>query len=701
MSQQPPIDTIRLLLLHDSQDEAELLLNTLRKAGKATRAELVRDEDTLVTLLKGGEWDAIIACPGAAGCTLARVAAHARKLGHDIPVIVLTETRAPEKVVDFMKTGARDVVVRQETAHLILVLEREMSVLAMLREKQRLEADLRESERRSELLMDAAQDAVAYVTDGMHVEANAAYLDLFGYQNADDLAGVPIMDLVAESHHKELKELLRKQTTAAQGEKHEISCPCMHTDGHEFNATMVFSPATFDGEPCTQVLIRAAATVASGVSDAEMEARLKEVSSIDSLTGLKNRSWFMGQMEEAVAAAKVRRKHAGLLLIQIDNFTTLRTSVGLGGADTALQELAARLSDIFQKANGQVARFGDDLFAALVDITKAEAIKDFAEKVRADIDTNLFEVQKKTLHITVSIGGALVDENIGSGQDALSLAADAAAKVRQRSSAGNGVFVFDPTSLIDSSSESGMGKHLQIALEKNHFKLYYQPILNLEDNAEETYEVLLRFPLNDKELAPAEFMQASAAGGLNTKIDRWVILNALKVLAEHNAKGRKTRIMVTLTTDSVADASLPQWLGVALRAARISGESLVLQITESDAASHLKQLMKFQDDIAALGIGLAINRFGAGASTIKVLEHLGHVRYVKLDGSFMQELGTETGRQAIAGAIKTIQQNGKLVIASHVETASALQALWAYGINYIEGFYVSPALAAMEYPFSE
>lgn len=698
MSQQPIIDTVRLLLLHESQDEAELLLNTLRKAGKATRAEFARNEDGLVSLLKGGEWDAILARPGAA-LPPAKVIAHARKLGHDVPVIILADNNDSDAVLAGLKAGARDVVPKNEIERLTLVLEREMTVLAMRREKGRLEADLRESERRSELLMDAAQDAVAYVTDGMHVEANAAYLGMFGYTDPDELAGVPIMDLVADSSHKQLKELLRRLPAARQGDKHEISCQCLHADGHAFDATMVFSPAVFDGEPCTQILIRS--TASAGASDAEIEARLREAATLDQLTGLRNRSFFMAQVDEAVAAAKARRKVVTLLFVQIDNFINLRTSVGLGGADLVLTEIAGVLRSLVPEGKGELARFGDDLFAALIDTAELEQVRAFAEKMRKAIEAHMFEVQKKTVQVTASIGATLIDDATRSGQDALTFAADAAAKVKQKNAAGNGVFVHNPADLIDASTDSGMAKHLQTALEKNQFKLYYQPILNLEENAEETYEVLLRLPLKDKELAPAEFLQAAAAGNLNTKIDRWVILNALKVLAEHNAKGHKCRIMVTLTSDSLADGSLLQWLGVALKAARIDGSSLILQFTESDAATYLRQVMQFIKDIAPLKIKAALNRYGASNAPTKVLAHLPEILYVKLDGSFIQELGTEAGKQAIGKAIKEIQSYKKLVIASHVESATALQSLWTYGINYIEGYYVSPALTEMNYPFAD
>ncbi|MFZ5756965.1 MAG: EAL domain-containing protein [Pseudomonadota bacterium] len=699
MSQQPIIETIRLLLLHESQDEAELLLNTLRKAGKATRADFARNEESLVTLLKGAEWDALIARPSVGGCTPDKAVAQVRKSGREIPVIVLSDDNQSATILAGLKAGARDVVPRGETERLLLVLDREMGNLSVLREKRRLEGDLRESEKRSEMLLDTAQDAVAYVTDGMHVEENGAYLELFGYTDPDELAGVPIMDLVAESSHKDIKEALRLQRSAKPGDKHEVTVTCLHTDGHPFEAKMTFSQAVYDGEPCTQILIRTSG--GGGLSDAELEARLKEAASQDMLTGLRSRQFFMEQVENAVAAAKNKKKITTVVFIQLDDFPKLRTTVGIGGADTVLTALATTLRGLVPENNGVLARFGDDVFTALVAISDLEKAQAFAEKIRKTIDETMFDVQKRSVHVTASIGAALIEETIPAGQDALSYAADAAVKVRQKNSNGNGVFVHNPADLIDSSTDAGMAKHLQTALEKNQFRLYYQPVLNLEDNAEETYEVLLRMPFKDKELQPADFMQAAAAGNLNTKIDRWVILNSLKVLAEHNAKGHKTRIMVTLTTDSLADASLVQWLGVALKAAKIGGESLILQFTEADAATYLKPAAQFTKDVRALKVQTAVSRFGASHAPSKVLSHLVDVTHVKLDGSFMQELGTDAGKQSIAKCIKEVQGHGKKVIASHVETAGALQVLWGYGINYIQGFYISAPMAAMEYPFSE
>lgn len=700
MSQQPVIDTVRLLLLHESQDEAELLLNTLRKAGKAARAEFARNEEALLTAMKAAEWDAILARPNVGGCTPEKAVAATRKLGKNLPVIVLADDNQSATVVAGLKAGARDVVPAKETERLLLVLEREMGNLAVLREKLRLAGDLHESEKRAGMLLDTAQDAVAYVTDGMHVEANGAYLELFGYTDSDELAGVPIMDLVADTDHKEIKEALRLQRSAKQGDKHEITVHCLHSDGKPFDAKMVFSQAVFDGEPCTQILIRTTAA-ASGLSDAELEARLKEAATHDMLTGLRSRPYFMEQAEVAATAAKAKKAASTMLFIQLDDFAKLRTTVGIGGADTVLTEIANLLRGLIPDGAGVLARFGDDVFTALVPIKDAGKAQELGEKIRKALDERMFEAQKRTIHVTASIGATLITEDTASGQDALSLAADAAVRVRQKNAAGNGVFVFKPSDLIDSSTTAGMAKHLQLALEQNHFKLYFQPILNPEDNNEETYEVLLRLPFEDKELQPADFLQAAAAGSLNTKIDRWVILNSLKALAEHNGQGHKTRVMVTLTTDSLADTSLVQWLGVALKAAKIGGESLVLQFTEADGTTYLKQAAQFSRDVLTLKIQTAITRYGASNAQAKLLTNLPDITYVKLDGSFMQELGSDKGKKAIADCIKEVQGNGKKVIASHIETAAALQTLWAYGVNYIEGYYFAGPSTKMDYPFSE
>ncbi len=698
MSQQPALDTVRLLLLHESQDEAELLLNTLRKAGKAARAEVVKTEEALIAALKASEWDAVLARPNVGGCTPGKAIAAIRKMGRGQPLILLADDNSSATAVAGLKAGAQDVVPCKETERLLLVLNREMTHLAVLREKLRLEGDLRESEKRADMLLDTAQDAVAYVTDGMHVQANGAYLELFGYSDSDELAGVPIMDLVAENDHKEIKEALRLQRSAKKDEKHEITVQCLHSDGKSFEAKMVFSQAVFDDEPCTQILIR---SQVGGLSDVEMEERLKEAASLDSLTGLRSRPYFMDQVTNASAAAKAKKTVSGLLFMQLDDFAKLRTSVGIGGADTVLTEVAGLLRKLIPENTGLPARFGDDTFTVLSSIKDAEKLQELAEKLRKAIADQVFEIQKKSIRVTASIGGTLINEDIPGGQEAISLAADAATKARQKSGNGNSVFIFKPSDLIDSSTSAGMAKHLQMALEKNQFKLYYQPILNPADNDEETYEVLLRLPLDGKEMQPADFLQAAAAGNLNPKIDRWVILNALKILAEHNATGHKTRIMVTLTAESLADASLVAWLGVALKAAKINGESLILQFTEADASTFLKPATQFSRDVKTLKIQTAVTRFGASQTANKVLPNLPDVTYVKLDGSFMQELGSDKGKKAISDCIKDVQGQGKKVIASHIESAAALQTLWGYGVDYIEGYYFAGPSESMNYPFSE
>lgn len=690
-------DTFQLLLLHESQDEAELLLNALRKAGKAARAEFAHDEKGLVARLKSGKWDAILIRPVVGDCAAPKAISHAHKLHLGTPVILLANDGHSATILAGLNNGAHDVVPIGETERLLRVLEREITHLTILRAKNRLEADLVESEKRSEMLLDTAQDAVAYVTDGMHVQANGAYLELFGYTNSDDLAGVPIMDLVADSSHKDLKELLRRQQTVKAGEKNEMTCLGIHVDGKEFEARMTFSQAVYDGETCTQVLIRTNA----GASDAEMEAKLKEATSNDPLTGLYNRQFFMEQVDKALVAHQEKKKPAAVLFIQLDSFTTLRTSVGIGGADQVLVSVSEVIGKLIDKKTSTLARFGDEIFTILTTIDGDKKILSLGEKIRQGLDEHLFEVQKKTLQVTASIGAAAINQSIKSSQDALTLAADAAAKIHQQKGSGNAVMLHNPADSIDASTNTGMAQHLQMALEKNQFKLYYQPILNLEDNAEETYEILLRLTMGTKELQPAEFMQAAIACNLSTKIDRWVILNALKALAEHNATGHKTRIMVTLTGESLADSSLVQWLSVALKAAKIGGESLILQFTEADVVTYLTHTGQFAKAVRALKIQTAICRFGASKGADQVLNHVGDVTYVKLDGSFMQELSTDTGRKAIAKCIKEIQAYDKRVIASHVESAAALQTLWGYGINYIQGHYVSAPASEMEYPFSE
>ena len=186
---------------------------------------------------------------------------------------------------------------------------------------------------------------------------------------------------------------------------------------------------------------------------------------------------------------------------------------------------------------------------------------------------------------------------------------------------------------------------------------------------------------------------------LAEKIDRWVILNSIKLLAEHRSKGHNTRLFVHLSANSLQDQTLLPWLSVALKAARLPSDSLVFQIGETDAVTYLKQAKALTQGLAELHCKVALSQFGCALNPFNTLKHL-NVDFVKVDGSFSQDLTNAENQEALKTLLASLHAQAKLTIVPFVESASVLATLWQAGVNYIQGHYLQGPSQSMDYDFS-
>src|SRR5690606_21615578 len=190
------------------------------------------------------------------------------------------------------------------------------------RAQRRLEARLRETERRCDALIDSSRDPIAYVHEGMHIRANAAYLEMFGYDSFEDIEGMSLLDMVGPQHVEEFKALLK---SLGKGEppppRHELEA--RDVEGNAFAASMEFTQAQYEGESCLQVVFRRQEI------DSELVLELEELRQRDQATGLLSRPTFLRALEDAVDdAAQGRGKH-GLLLVEPDHYQRLLQDIGL------------------------------------------------------------------------------------------------------------------------------------------------------------------------------------------------------------------------------------------------------------------------------------------------------------------------------------------------------------------------------------
>ena len=186
---------------------------------------------------------------------------------------------------------------------------------------------------------------------------------------------------------------------------------------------------------------------------------------------------------------------------------------------------------------------------------------------------------------------------------------------------------------------------------------------------------------------------------MSEKIDRWVILQSIKLLSDHRSNGHDTKLIINITGESLKDQTLLPWLSVALKAARIPYDAIGFQFSESDATTYLKQAKEFTRGLRELHCKVSISRFGCALNPFNTLKHL-EVDYLKVDGSFMKEIASEESKEALKEMVAAAHAQGKLTIAPFVESAAILSTLWQIGVNYIQGYYLQAPTEQMNYDFS-
>lgn len=695
-------DTIRLIIADASANRAQELESLLRNAGHAARSEHVESLDAFAAALARGPWDLCICRNCEADYSPQSIIDAIRKVELDLPVIVMEESTDPGCLTAGLALGATDVILDDEDQRLILVFERELKNLADRRLRMQSDLALAEIEKRCQLLLDTAGAAIAYVHEGMHIYANRAYLELFGYEDVDDLVAVPLLDMLDEASQKELRK--RMKDPDAPESKGSFAIKAQTSGGSTVEAHAALFEAVYDGEPCMQILLRKEA----GEPDDKLQAKIEEISSQDLLTGLYNRAYFLKALEGALGKSSKGGAAPAAYYLNLDKFGKLKSDFGINNADIVLTDIAAALRDTASE-NVVLSRFADDVFTALVpqlDRKQAEAV---GEEFRRAIDENLSDVGGRTAHVTASIGVALVDGNASSPQDVLQQIHHASNEVREKRKDGNGVYFYDAKEMeekrraaaIAGGGDDALMARLDRALEQNAFQLVFQPVISLRGDPEEHYEVFVRMlDENDNPIPPGEFMPLAADTGVGGKIDRWVILQSIKMLSVHRSKGHNTRLMINLTPNSVGDASFLPWLSVAIKAARLPSDAVIFQLYEDDAITYLKQARDFTKGLKELHCRASLSHFGRSDNPFSTLKHL-TVDFVKIDGSYVQGIDRkEDKRKALGELISSLQSQGKLSIVPMVETAAVLASLWQAGANYIQGNYLQEPATEMEYDFT-
>ncbi|MGH8121959.1 MAG: EAL domain-containing response regulator [Rudaea sp.] len=673
-------EAIKLLLIENSLDDAERLSSMLRNAGISVRAVHAHDAAELDKLMQAQTPDLILAST-AASLPLADVAQMAARGGKDIALIAILDTLGEDNIMDALRDGASAVALRTRSELFVAVVRREFDSLNMRRSVRRLQANLRESERRCDALLESSRDPIAYVHEGMHVRANKAYLDIFGYSDFEEIEGVSILDMIAPEGADEFRSLL-KNLSKGKKPPPKLDVKARRSNGATFAAVIEFTGASFAGEPCQQVVLRQQTT------SAELELEIDALRSKDLVTDLYNRQYGLTELDRMVAAAGTGVSDQFLLLVEPDNFRKLLDTIGIGNADLLLGDMANLLRRNLDKAD-LACRLGEHTFAILVRGHESDSARQLAQTLCRKFDEQIFEIGNQSVGASISIGGSLISEKNANAQTVLTQADNALRAAQEQG--GNQANIVDP-GVRDRAAEDQMRemlKRIKAAISGNSFALYHQPIVSLHGAEGEFYEVLLRLHGDKGDIAPKLFLPVAEENGLLPSIDRSVIASAIKDLGERERAGRRTTLFVKLSTQSLDDAGLVQWIAQQLKNARVRGDALVFEMPESKVVTHLKTARSFVAGLKQLHCGFALEQFGSGLNSFQLLKHV-DAGYLKIDRSFMVELTKNKENQDfIRRFCNQAHQAGKLTVAEFVEDAASMSLLFTCGVNFVQGQFLS------------
>jgi diguanylate cyclase (GGDEF)-like protein/PAS domain S-box-containing protein len=526
--------------------------------------------------------------------------------------------------------------------------------------------------------------------DGTITSWNRGAEQLYGY-SAEEAIGRESGMTEPEHRAGEWQKILQ---TVLSGESIEgFETERVRKDGRVIAVSLTVSPVTDSGGR----IVSAAIIARDTTERVRYEERLRHMADHDQLTGLFNRGRFDEQLKRELARAGRYAEQSAVLSLDIDNFKGINDSAGHAAGDAVLCHVARVLAER-SRATDVVARLGGDEFAVLLSAVGAKEGRTAAEHLLAEIRSGPALYGAKPFRITASIGVATFESDDATAGEIL-VNADLA-MYAAKTSGRDRVVVYTPTEARKARAMAKLtwSQRIQDALEHDRFVLHLQPILELSSGQIKHGELLLRMKGDrGKLIAPGAFLPAAERFGLIHAIDRWVVQQAIQLVAD--AIGSVSRVGINLSGESiVGDPHLLSMIEHELERSMVDPAKLIFEVTETAAIANMPEATEFARGLTSLGCSLALDDFGTGFGSFYYLKHL-PVSYVKLDGEFIQNLPrSEVDEHMVKAIVGVSQALGIKTVAESVADEETIELLHKHHVDYAQGYYVgepAPLSAAL------
>ncbi len=410
----------------------------------------------------------------------------------------------------------------------------------------------------------------------------------------------------------------------------------------------------------------------------------------DSLTGLLNRRAFEYRLVRTLNRARADNSYHALLFIDLDQFKVVNDTSGHSAGDQLLRQVAEVSREALREGD-ILARLGGDEFGVILENCSLEIAATVAEKLRSTLEKTAFRWEKEHHAIGCSIGVIPITEETAD-INSLMRAVDIACYMA-KDEGRNRVYVStaDDQQLVAQRGQMEWLNRIQSALKEHRFFLDAQIISPATSNGGShglRYEVLIRLTNEAGDVVPpSAFLPAAEKFGVISKIDRWVIAEAIRKLSETPDHLQVLEAChINLSGRSFDQADFADYVVDQIQRYKVPANKLCFEITETAAVHSLVDVERFMARLSKLGCTFALDDFGTGLSSFSYLRRL-PVDCLKIDGAFVRDIATDDTDLAMVRAINDIGHTlDKITIAEFVENDETATLLGEMGVDYLQGF---------------
>lgn len=662
-------NTLRLAMVLDSTEYAERISNHFRNGGVAVRSAVVHTVLETMEAIKTPTDIIVCEINAEASENLSRmkdIVLGLKAQNKDIPVLALLHTYNSTQVFSALNHGASNCVPMDNIVFLETILKQEWHNYIARRQSVGLLTQIKESNKRCDNLIDSSKDPIAYIHQGMHIRANSAYLNLFGFEDFDEAEAVSLLDLI-RTDVDAFKLFLKKQHQDNQS--HVFPAHVKTMTGKNIDLEMEFSPAWYEGEECLQVMVRLPPILEVDQTDGQR----------DPVTKLFARPYFIKQIKTLSQSGN----SAGILVCGLDTYGDLFQSVSLETMDLILTEFSQRLQSLLPE-NATVGRVGESKFAIWIPLASAEELTALADKIYEGFESLVLNINNNSVALPAKIAGIHwrnptennVDGMIGETIKIL-LASKSRVHISQASQIVTGT-----------GTQTTLSDAVEDALEHKRIDVSYSPIQALHGPSFSFYIVDAVLYDNKKNLVE---VADDISSDLIKRIQNEYLTAILHSLShEHITPSSKILLPLRLLGD---DANWTEQLCSDIRASQLPSQLFVVEFQEKDLTTKLSDAQNIVRRLKSFGMEIGLGGFGGSEQSAFLLQHI-NPQWVRFDRSLMDGLSENSAHQQRLKELTTLaQESGKKAIASDVNDAMSMATLFASNIEYAQGNFLATPLS--------